>query len=131
MKYCSNCGKECNDNDTICSNCGALVDNHMNNKTYMDIYHVNHGKRIKNKKVILWFLLGFILPYIGFLIAWIKYDSDRENAKAVMLGAIVSSVISWILPYVLSLFIGDNEEPNESDKKGEAIKNMINIYRCM
>ena len=85
MKKCLHCGEESNDDITICPKCGAMIDTYIDHKEYMDVYHVNHGKRIRNYKLILWFLLGLILPYIGFLVSWLMYDGEREKAKFVLL----------------------------------------------
>ena len=125
MKKCLHCNEECEDNVSICPKCGAMVDSYVDHKTYMDVYHVNHGKRIRNKKLILWFLLGFILPYIGFLVSWIMYDSERDRAKAILLGAIISSVITTLLGYLLPLFL--KEEPKGDN--GQQVRNLIEIYR--
>lgn len=132
MKKCLHCGEECQDSVSICPKCGAMIDNYVDHKTYMDVYHVNHGKKIRNKKLILWFLLGLILPYIGFLISWIIYDGERDRAKAVLLGAIVSTIISMILPYFIALFFvkeGSNDDGNKN--KGQEIKKMIEIYKSL
>ena len=129
MKKCLHCEEVCDDNITICPKCGALVDNYIDNKQYMDVYHVNHGKRIKNKKIILWFLLGLILPYIGFIVSWIIYDGEREKAKAILIGAIVSTVITTILPYVLLLVNENGSE--ESNNGSQQIKDLIKIYKCL
>jgi len=132
VKKCLHCGEECNNEISICPKCGALVEEYIDNKSYMDVYHVNHGKRIKNYKLILWFLLGLVLPYIGFLVCWIMYDSDRSKAKAVLFGAIVSSLISLFLPYLLVWFMGDDGNSNPGDNSysgGQKVKNLIEIYK--
>lgn len=133
MKKCLHCGEECSDNINICPKCGALVDTYIDHKSYMDVYHINHGKKIRNYRLILWFLLGLIMPYIGFLICWIMYDSDRSKAKAVLFGAIVSSLISTILPYVLVWLYGDDGSgtPNENGgySGGQQVKSLIEIYK--
>lgn len=132
MKKCLHCGETCEDNISICPKCGALVEEYIDHKTYMDVYHINHGKKIRNYKLILWFLLGMILPYIGFLVSWMMYDGEREKAKAVLMGAIVSSLISMILPYVLVWLSGDEEKPNdESGNKGQQIKILIEMYKSL
>lgn len=131
MKKCLHCGDECNDEISICPKCGALVEEYIDHKSYMDVYHINHGKKIKNYKLILWFLLGLFLPYIGFLVCWIMYDSDRSKAKAVLLGAIISSLISTFLPYILIWFTSDdgNEGPKNDYGGGQEIKRIIEIYK--
>jgi len=130
VKKCLHCEEICEDSVSICPKCGALVDEYIDHKAYMDVYHVNHGKKIKNYKLILWFLLGMVLPYIGFLVSWIMYDSDREKAKSILLGAIVSSLISTLLPYVIVWLTG-NDEPNKdnSSNGGQQIKYLVQIYK--
>lgn len=129
MKSCLHCGEECEDSVTICSKCGAMVDTYVDHKEYMDVYHVNHGKKIRNYRLILWFILGLVLPYIGFLVCWILYDSDRDKAKSVLFGAIVSSVISAFLPYILIYIFG--EEGSEAHNNGQQIKQLIEIYKSL
>ena len=132
MKKCLHCGELCEDNVSICPKCGALVEEYVDNKTYMDVYHKNHGKKIRNYKLILWFFLGMVLPYIGFLVSWMLYDGEREKAKAVLLGAIISSVISMLLPYILVWVFGSGEDPNkDTDNKGQQVKSLIEIYKSL
>lgn len=130
MKKCLHCEELCEDDVSICPKCGALVEEYVDHKTYMDVYHVNHGKKIRNYKLILWFLLGMVLPYIGFLVSWMMYDGEREKAKAVLLGAIVSSLLSMVLPYLIVWLIGEDSSGDNSNK-GQQIKNLIEIYKSL
>ena len=131
MKKCLHCNEICEDSISICPKCGAMVDTYIDHKEYMDVYHVNHGKKMRNYKLILWFLLGLILPYIGFLICWILYDSDRDKAKSILFGAIVSSLITTLLPYVLFWFFSDDNSSmhNDSSNVYEQIRVLINVYK--
>ena len=129
MKKCLHCNEECEDSITICPKCGAMVDTYVDHKEYMDVYHVNHGKKIRNYRLILWFMLGLILPYIGFLVCWILYDSDRDKAKSILFGAIVSSIVSTLLPYILIWLFG--QDGNEGTNDGQQIKMLIEIYKCL
>ena len=131
MKKCLHCEELCEDDVSICPKCGALVEEYVDHKTYMDVYHVNHGKKIRNYKLILWFLLGMVLPYIGFLVSWMMYDGEREKAKAVLLGAIVSSLLSMVLPYLIVWLIGEDSSGDNNSNKGQQIKNLIEIYKCL
>ena len=133
MKKCLHCGETCNNNVSICPKCGALVETYTSNKEYMDVYHINHGKNIKNKKIFFWFLLGLILPYIGFIVSWIIYDGEREKAKALILGAIISTLITTFLPYVIFLFFNGSPEKNEENKNngGQQIKFLIDMYKSL
>ena len=131
MKKCLHCNEICEDNVAICPKCGALVENYISNKEYMDVYHVNHGKKIKSKKLILWFFLGLVLPYIGFIVSWIMYEGERDKAKALIMGAIVSTAITMFLPYIL-FFLNKGEDGNKKYNDysgGEQVKSLINIYK--
>lgn len=122
----------CDDKVSICPKCGAMVDTYVDHKTYMNVYHINQGKRIKNKKLILWFLLGLVLPYIGFIISWIMYDGERQKAKAILLGAIVSTVVSTLLSYLLPLLLVEEKpDNNDSSNKGQQMRNLIEIYKSL
>ena len=127
MKKCLNCNEECDDSKSICPKCGALVEKYIDHKQYMDVYHVGHGKKIRNYRLILWFILGLVLPYIGFMVCWILYDSDRDKAKAVLFGAIVSSIVSTFLPYILVWMFGENG--NVDGDKGQQVKQLIEFYK--
>ena len=133
MKKCLHCNEMCENSVVICPKCGAMVETYVDHKEYMNVYHVNHGKRIKNKKIILWFLLGLILPYIGFVVSWIIYDGERERAKALLIGAIVSTIISTFLPYLLMLFVVDSEKPKDKGGSNGAqqIKALLEIYKSL
>ena len=129
MRKCLHCEEMCEDGISICPKCGALVEEYIDHKTYMDVYHVNHGKRIRNYKLIFWFLLGMILPYIGFLVSWMMYDGEREKAKAVLLGAIVSSLLSMFLPYLLVWLFGSDDSSDNNDRNGQEIKSLMQMYK--
>ena len=129
LKKCLHCNELCEDDIVICPKCGAMVDTYVEHKKYMDVYHVNHGNRIRNYRLILWFLLGFVLPYVGFLISWILYDSDRDKAKCILFGAITSSLVATLLPYVLFLLVGDKEGSAYNSEANEQIKVLIGMYK--
>lgn len=129
MKKCLHCDEICEDSVTICPKCGAMVDTYVNHKEYMDVYHVNQGKKLRNKKIILWFLLGLVLPYIGFVVSWIIFDGEREKAKAILIGAIVSSIITSFLPYVIIMFNNGSKGDDNGEKKGQKVKLLMEIYR--
>lgn len=133
MKKCLHCSEICEDSVSICPKCGALVEEYVDNKTYMNVYHINQGKKIRNFKLIWWFLLGLFLPYIGFLVSWIFYDGERERDKAILLGAIVSTLVTTLLSYLLPLLLaeGDDKPQDDSSNSGQVIKNLIEIYKSL
>ena len=126
MRKCLHCNELCEDDVSICPKCGALVDTYISNKEYTSVYHASHNKKKKNFKLILWFLLGLVLPYIGFIVAWVMFDGERSKAKAVLFGAIVSTVISMFLPYILFIIGYSGDGSNDS---GQKLKNLIDIYK--
>lgn len=128
MRKCLHCNEICEDDVSICPKCGALVDSYISNKEYTSVYHASHKKKKIKLKLILWFLLGFVLPYIGFIVAWIMFDGEREKAKAVLLGAIVSTIITTFLPYFL-VIMGD--EDNSKNNNSQNLKNLIEVYKSL
>lgn len=128
MRKCLHCNEICEDDVSICPKCGALVDSYISNKEYTSVYHASHKKKKIKLKLILWFLLGFVLPYIGFIVAWIMFDGEREKAKAVLLGAIVSTIITTFLPYLL-VVMGDKD--NSKNNNSQNLKNLIEVYKSL
>ena len=128
MRKCLHCNEVCEDDVSICPKCGALIDSYISNKEYTSVYHASHKKRKIQLKLILWFMLGLVLPYIGFVVAWVMFDGERDKAKAVLFGAIVSTIITTFLPYVFVVM--DGEEGN-SNNNHQNLKNLIEVYKSL
>ncbi len=102
-KFCSNCGKEINENAVICVHCGVQVNNLEENKI--------EDKKAKNSFVfgILAFLfcivpiLGFIFSVLGISYG-IKGLKSNKN-KGMAIGGIVLSILSVLVFIILVALI--------------------------
>lgn len=85
---CKNCGKEINDKELICPNCGIAQKQKQNGK---------QGR-------FLWEILGFFIPFIGLILflGWRK--SKPKVAKAVGKGVLINITLSIFLFITFSFF---------------------------
>ncbi len=81
--YCSNCGKELNENAAVCLGCGVTV----NKQPQESSVHVSAG----------WWWLGFFIPLAGLLIWVFCNDSEPQKAKKAGTGALVGVIVSVVL----------------------------------
>lgn len=89
MIYCSNCGKEVNENQAACLYCGAST-------KQISIVNDNGG--------FLWGLLGFFVPVAGLVLYLVWNDQKPKTAKAAGIGAIVGVVMGVVL-YILFMIL--------------------------
>lgn len=89
MAFCKNCGKEIEDNATICVHCGVLQETRQ---TVVD----NGG--------FGWGLLGCCIPIVGLILFLVWKDTKPKTAKAAGVGALVS-VIASIIFYIIYFVI--------------------------
>ncbi len=78
--YCSNCGKEVNENDSFCPSCGAKINNHK-------IYTGENTSKSDNKKtlrtialilmIISTVIFGFAIIPLAWMIPMCIYVNDR------------------------------------------------------
>ena len=81
--YCSNCGKEINDNADICIGCGRSVK--------------NMKKAEQDSGSYGWWWLGFFFPLIGFIL-WLVWTGDTPmRARRVGWGALIGVIVSVAL----------------------------------
>ena len=88
--YCRNCGKEIDDNASVCVHCGVAV--------------VKEREEVDNGG-FGWGVLGCCIPVAGLILFLVWKNSRPKTAKAAGIGALVS-VGAVILLYVLLFIIG-------------------------
>ena len=82
--YCSNCGREINDNADICLGCGRSVKN------------IKRASQHDSNSVGWWWL-GFFFPLVGFIL-WLVWSGDTPiRAKRIGWGALVGVIVSVVL----------------------------------
>ena len=96
MAYCRKCGAEIGENDTVCTRCGAFQVQEVISRPAVNP---------NDKKSFGFWLLGFLMPFVG-LVLYIAWKGDRpKRAKSVGTGALVQTVISIVLAVVLCVAI--------------------------
>lgn len=91
MAFCSNCGNELTAQQDVCLNCGRYVNS---NRSF-----TNNVKKAN----IGWGILGFFLPFIGFILYLVWKDSDPENSLIAGKGALWAIIISFGLGFLAAL----------------------------
>lgn len=90
MAFCKNCGKEIEDNATICVHCGVAQET----KTTV----VDNGG-------FGWGLLGCCFPIVGLILFLVWKDTKPKTSKAAGMGALISVIIS-VVWYILMAVLG-------------------------
>ncbi len=95
MKYCSNCGKEINEEAAICLNCGC---------------YTQHKTPISEDDApsIGFAFLGFFFPIVGLILYLVWRPTSPLKAKSVGKGALIGGIAEvclYILLIVLSVSI--------------------------
>jgi hypothetical protein len=94
MAYCKNCGKEVNENQAVCLECGVST------RELGAVHAIDDGG-------FLWGVLGFFVPIVG-LILWLIWKDERPNtAKAVGIGALVNVGVQivFVIVYIIIIAI--------------------------
>lgn len=87
MSFCTKCGKELNDGDLFCSNCGARVIRIENSTIREEDYSNNTNNIEEIKKAHPCSIAAFVLSIIGLVLTVIilsvaiKYAATGENAS--------------------------------------------------
>ena len=115
MAYCSNCGKELNENAPVCVNCGAeqtsqpQMNAQPQSYTYAQTYTQETKPELEDNGGFLWGLLGCCVPVAGLVLFLIWKDTKPKTAKAAGIGAIVFVVayaLFFIVYFLLLMIIG-------------------------
>lgn len=110
MGYCTNCGKEINDNAPVCVNCGAAQGTAQGaSQNYYNPDNLNNPTYVQpapeDKGGFLWGLLGCCIPIVGLVLFLVWKDTKPKTAKAAGMGALVSVIIA-VIYYVLMIALG-------------------------
>ena len=116
---CKRCGFLTPDNSNFCSHCGTKIDfddTFINaEQAYQDVYSQNKSGKKSNKyreedlrvstgkASFLWYVLGFIVPIVGYLLAYIFSYDKPDLARKSRIGALWGT-ITYLVVY-LSSFI--------------------------
>lgn len=108
MAYCTNCGKEINENAPVCVNCGA--EQPQQTPVYSQDYSQDYTQTTQPEKPadkggFLWGLLGCCIPIAGLILFLVWKDTKPKTAKAAGIGALVSVIIS-VVYYIIMIALG-------------------------
>lgn len=98
MAYCTNCGKEINDNAPVCVNCGTA-------QAQVDSQNQTTQPAPVDKGGFLWGLLGCCIPVVGLILFLVWKDTKPKTAKAAGIGALVSVIIG-VIYYIVMIILG-------------------------
>ncbi len=121
---CNKCGKEVDQNSRFCPNCGGEISN-VNN---VGNINNNSNEQInKEGKVNVGLaILSFIIPIAGLIIFLVKKDSDKKNAKACGICALVSFVLGIIIS-IITVVLTFNLFSDFGNKVTENINNSNSV----
>lgn len=83
--YCSNCGKEVNEQAAVCLNCGYALNNSQNKNP------------VEDKVSVGLVILAVLIPLFGFIYWPLKHSETPKKARACGIAAIISVVVSFVL----------------------------------
>lgn len=93
--YCSNCGKEIDNEAVVCVHCGYPVENkrefYQNQQDAPDIGYA---------------ILGFFIPLVGLILYLVNKDTFPLKAKSAGKGALISVCISVALSIIYGVILG-------------------------
>lgn len=95
MKYCSNCGKEVDDNAYVCPNCGCKIDGQKSGGSLSTLS-------------IVGFIFAFVFPVVGLILSIIahnnaKRDGDEKSRGFSKAGIIISACL---IAFIVIIYIG-------------------------
>ncbi len=108
-RYCVNCGKELNESDNVCSNCGTRVEG---KKTYVN--QVSESSKTNGFAVA-----GFVLALLSFfccgstsvlglvfsIVGLVNSKKYNDNGKGLAIAGIAISCVGVLILVILNIFI--------------------------
>ncbi len=99
--FCTNCGKEINDNAAICPYCGVVA-----NKSALSNASGNTNQ--SNTMAIVGFIFSFFFALVGLICSIIGFKKAAElggNGKGLALAGIIISSISIIITIIVFVVV--------------------------
>ena len=97
MAYCRNCGSSIDDEAQFCPLCGGRQSGARTERS------------VDDDDSIVWGILGFLLPLIGFIL-WIIWREEKpKRARTVAIGIMLFIIVSTVIAmanvnFIMSLF---------------------------
>ncbi len=99
--FCTNCGKEINDNAAICPYCGVVA-----NKNALS--NASNNTNQSNTMAIVGFIFSFFFALVGLICSIIGFKKAAElggNGKGLALAGIIISSISIIITIIVFVVV--------------------------
>jgi uncharacterized membrane protein YvbJ len=90
MPFCSNCGKEVNEDQDVCLSCGKSLNNRIHKKAYEETGSTTG-----------YAVLGFFVPIVGLLL-YLLWKEERPRASS---SAGKGAFIGFIINILFTIFI--------------------------
>lgn len=106
MKYCVNCGKEVDENQMFCANCGAKITNYSNGYyTKREEYNKQQFETTGEK--IGYGILAFLIPLVGFILYFVFKSSKPVTSKICLYVSLISFVLNLLSTILMFVFFAD------------------------
>ncbi len=93
MKYCSNCGKEVNENAVVCVHCGCAI-----NTSVQKISATGDAPDTGMA------VLGFFIPLVGLILYLMWQNKYPLKAKSAGKGALIGFIANAVLSTFILMF---------------------------
>ncbi len=93
--YCSNCGKEVNDQAVVCIHCGCAIENKKTSLASQEDAP-NTGFAV----------LGFFIPLAGLILYLVYKDTAPQKAKSAGKGALIGFCASIAFSIIYGVVVG-------------------------
>ncbi len=126
MIYCSECGKQIDQNQSSCPNCGALLNSHIfvqSSKAVQSTDIVENGSI-----TICAMIFSFLFPPMGIVlgILGLKKQRSKTNINLCKTAIVISVILTIVYVVILANLIPVLVDTADTIEKGNRIKNFLN-----
>ena len=126
MIYCSECGKQIDQNQSSCPNCGALLNHHIF-KQFPNA--VQSTDIVENGSIaICAMIFSFLFPPMGIVlgILGLKKQRSKTNINLCKTAIVISVILAIVYVIILVNLIPVLADIADTIEKGNRIKNYLN-----
>lgn len=126
MIYCSECGKQINENQSSCSNCGALLNQHIFMQSPRE---TSSTDIVENGSIaICAMIFSFLFPPLGIIlgILGLKKQRSKTNINLCKVAIVISVILTIVYVIILVNLIPVLADIADTIEKGNRIKNYLN-----
>ena len=127
MIYCSECGKQIDENQSSCPNCGVLLNNHI---FVQSPKAVQSTDIVENGSIaICAMIFSFLFPPIGIVLGILGLNKQRNktNLNLCKAAIIISFILTIVYVIILVNLIPFLADTADSLEKGNRLKNILSF----